>query len=55
LIFIQNRKINPKKIKFSEKYYIILPVYKEELLIKDTLNYYKLLLENYNNVYLIVV
>jgi hypothetical protein len=41
-----NRKVAYKKLKyFDKRYFIVLPVYKEEKLIIKTLSYYKTLLK----------
>ncbi len=56
LCFIMNRKVAYKKLNyFDKRYFIILPVYKEEKLIKETLSYYMTLLKWYNNIKLIIV
>lgn len=57
LLFISNRKWKNKKKKRidNKKYFIVLPVYKEEKTIRKTISYYESLLKWYNNIKLIVV
>lgn len=55
LIILTHRQSKFLKITSSKKYYIVLPVFKEEALIQDTLEYYKDVLEDYGNMSLIVV
>ncbi len=55
VILRNNKKINQINLDGNKKYYIVLPVYQEEKLIVETVEFYKKLISSFDNLFLIVV